>query len=198
MLSVLSGADWEAMFAPYDAPTYQAVLDLLRPEDIVLDIGAGDLQFSRQMARIAKTVYAIEINDSILGQGLSWSDPLPDHMIAIHADARTVDFPTGITVGVLLMRHCTQFRLYAEKLRRAGAERLITNARWHMSIEEVNLQTVRAAFNDIVMGWYACVCGATGFKIGTVRAEDWLAEMDQVIHEVTDCPQCNRIPRHSE
>jgi hypothetical protein len=190
MSSVLSGADWEGMFAPYDQSTYQAVLDLLRPEDIVLDIGAGDLVFSRQMARIAKIVYAVEVHDSVLEQGLSSCEPLPDNLIAIHADARTFDFPTGITVGVLLMRHCTHFRLYSEKLRFAGAERLITNARWHMSAEQINLQMKRTSFQDVLMGWYACLCGATGFKIGTLRAEDWSAEMDQVIYEVNDCPQC--------
>ena len=190
MTSILSSADWELMFAPYDLSTYQAALHLLRPEDIVLDIGAGDLDFSRQMAKIASTVYAVEINDSVLEQGLLSREPLPDHLIAIHADACAFDFPIDITVGVLLMRHCSHFRLYAEKLRCAGAERLITNARWRMSVEEINLQAKRTFFNDILMGWYACLCGATGFKIGTMSAEDWSAEMDQVIYEVTDCPQC--------
>ncbi|SRR6266496_3009737 len=189
----LSNAAWEAIFAPCDQPTYQTVLNLLRPEDIVLDIGAGDLRLSRQMAGLVRTVYAVEVNESVLGQGLSLPDPLPDNLIAIQADARTLAFPTGITVGVLLMRHCTHFRLYAEKLRFAGAERVITNARWHMSVEEVNLQAARTAFHDVAMGWYACLCGATGFKIGTVGAEDWSKEMDQVIHEVTNCPLCKQV-----
>jgi hypothetical protein len=31
--------DWEAMWAPYDADTYTAVLQLISPEDVILDIG---------------------------------------------------------------------------------------------------------------------------------------------------------------
>jgi hypothetical protein len=39
MSSTLSAAAWEAMYAPYDQSIYQAVLELLKPEDVVLDIG---------------------------------------------------------------------------------------------------------------------------------------------------------------
>jgi hypothetical protein len=192
MSSILSAA-WEAMYAPYDQPTYQAVLQLLKPEDIVFDIGAGDLGFSRQIARLVSKVYAVEINDLILQKGFSSRDLLPDNLIPMHADARAFDFPTDITVGVLLMRHCTHFRLYSEKLRMAGARRLITNARWHMnmSVEEVNLQVERTSFSEVGMGWYACLCGATGFKVGPV--EQWSNDMDRVIHEVADCPQCQQV-----
>jgi hypothetical protein len=38
------------------------------------------------------------------------------------------------------------------------------------------------------MGWYACLCGGTGFKEGP--AWQWTAEMDELIHEVSGCPQC--------
>jgi hypothetical protein len=89
------------------------------------------------------------------------------------------------------MRHCTHFRLYLEKLRRVGARRLITNARWHISVEEVDLWTESTSFHEIDMGWYACICGATGFKVGP--AEQWLAEMDKIVYEVMDCPQCEEV-----
>lgn len=191
MSSTLSPADWEAMYSSYDQPTYQAVLDLLRPEDVILDIGAGDLQLAKQMALIARKVYAIEINGFVLDKGLTPRDSLPANLIPIRADARRFDFPTDSTVGVLLMRHCTHFRLYTEKLRKAGARRLITNARWHMSVEEVNLQTARTSFNEAGPGWYACFCGAIGFNEGP--AEEWSIEMDRVIHEVADCPQCSKF-----
>jgi SAM-dependent methyltransferase len=193
MSLTLSAADWETMYAPYDQSTYQAVLDLLKPEDVVLDIGAGDLRFSRQAAQIANKVYAVEVNDLVLQQGLASRDLAPDHLIPIHADARALDFPTGVTVGVLLMRHCTHFRLYLEKLRMAGAKRLITNARWRMSVEEIDLQAEQNLFDTIAMGWYACLCGATGFKVGPADAEQWSIEMDKLIHEVTDCPQCSKL-----
>jgi hypothetical protein len=179
------------MFAPYDESTYQAVLELLHPEDRVLDIGAGDLQFSRRMAQIARIVFAVEINNLVLQQGLASQAPVPDNLIIVHADARALEVPSGITVGVLLMRHCTHFDVYLEKFRMAGARRLLTNARWHMAVEEVDLQAERISFRGAGMGWYACRCGATGFKVGP--AEQWSNEMDKVMHEVTDCPHCNQI-----
>jgi SAM-dependent methyltransferase len=185
-----SATDWEAMFAPYDPSTYQAVLALLKPQDIVLDIGAGDLQFSRQMAQMTSKVYAVEVNALILQQGLDSSAGRTDNLIPMPADARKLDFPTGISVGVLLMRHCTHFRYYSAKLRLAGAKRLITNARWHMGVEEINLQEEGTSFNNTAMGWYACSCGAAGFKTGPI--EQWSSEMDKVTHEVMDCPQCRQ------
>ena len=190
MSTTSSLAEWEAMFAPYDESTYQAVLELLHPGDRVLDIGAGDLQFSRRMAQIARIVFAVEINHLVLQQGIL-QDPVPDNLIIVHADARALDVPNRITVGVLLMRHCTHFHLYLEKLRRAGVRRLLTNARWHMAVEEVHLQAERIPFRETGMGWYACMCGATGFKVGP--AEQWSNDMDKVTHEVTDCPHCNQF-----
>jgi 16S rRNA A1518/A1519 N6-dimethyltransferase RsmA/KsgA/DIM1 with predicted DNA glycosylase/AP lyase activity len=144
----LSDSAWETIHAPYDQPTYQAVLDQLGPQDIILDIGAGDLRLARQMAKIARKVYAVEINARVLSQ----LDPLPANLIALCADARALDFPSDVTTGVLLMRHCTCFSLYAEKLHKAGSTRLITNARWRMGVEVVHLASV------IRRGRYGLVC----------------------------------------
>lgn len=191
MSSTLTASEWEAKYAPYDQSTYQSVLELLEPEDVVLDIGAGDLRFSRQAAWTVEKVYAVEINAQVLERASAPCELLPDRLIAICADAQVLDFPTDITVGVLLMRHCTHFRLYSEKLRKAGAKRLITNARWRMSTEEVDLQAQRTSYKEVDMGWYACLCGGAGFKVGP--AEQWSIEMDQLVHEVADCPQCNQI-----
>jgi hypothetical protein len=187
----LSEADWEAMFAPYDPDTYQAVLVQLRPEDVILDIGAGDLRLSRRMAQIVRKVYAVEINPQVLEQSKTSSDLLPVNLIPLCADARMLDFPSDITAGVLLMRHCTCFYLYARKLQKTGAGRLITNARWHMDVEIVDLLVQRKTFMEINMGWYACICGGTGFKEGP--AEHWSPEMDSIVHEVSICPQCMQI-----
>ena len=187
----LTLSDWEAMFAPYDRQTYQAVIDQLGPEDVILDIGAGDLRLSRQMARIVRKVYAVEIDPAVLDRAQAVSDRLPANLVPICADARTFDFPADITLGALLMRHCTCFRLYAEKLQKAGAARLVTNARWHMDVEVVNLLAKRQPFSAAGMGWFACICGAAGFKEGPV--EHWSEEMDQVIHEVFGCPQCLNV-----
>jgi methyltransferase family protein len=188
--TALSDAAWEALHAPYDQPTYQAVLDQLEPDDVVMDIGAGDLRLARQMAKIVRRVYAVEINASVLDQADSAyaRDPLPSNLIASCADARALDFPSDVTTGVLMMRHCTCFRLYADKLRNAGATRLITNARWRMNVEVVKLVCQRLSYAETGMGWYACLCGGTGFKEGPV--EQWSFEMDTITNEVSSCPQC--------
>lgn len=189
-MSIPSVVDWEAIHAHYDSSTYQAALQLLRSDDVVLDIGAGDLYFSKQIAQIVNKAYAVEVNESVLQQGMESGRQLPGNLIPILADARTFNFPTDVTVGTLLMRHCTQFRLYLEKLRAAGARRLITNARWRMNVEEINVFEDRESFDRIEMGWYGCSCGAAGFKAGA--AERWRDEMDKVTHEVMDCPQCRQ------
>jgi SAM-dependent methyltransferase len=191
MEATLSASDWEAMFAPYDSGTYQTVLDQLRPDDVILDIGAGDLRLTRQMAQIAHKVYAVEINPLVLDQAKALFEPLPANLTPICADARLLDFPSEVTTGVLLMRHCTCFRLYAEKLQNSGAKCLITNARWGMHMEVVDLLVERKSFDEIPMGWYACICGGRGFKEGS--AEHWSHEMDAITFEVSSCPQCMEI-----
>ncbi len=184
----LAGIDWEFRWAPYDPPTYRAVLGHLAPHDVVLEIGAGDLRLARQMAEIAQRVYAVEIHAGVLHQGLENGKPLPGNLISIRADARSLAFPPGISVGVLLMRHCTHFRLYAEKLKSRGCRTLITNARWRMGVEAMALQAERLPFAQVEFGWYACWCGAVGFKSGP--AEKLVPETEAVIHEVCDCPNC--------
>ena len=78
---------WEAIHAPYDQPTYRAVLDQLEPDDVILDIGAGDLRLARQMSWIAEKVYAVEINPLVLIQAYDSYEPLPANLIPIRADA---------------------------------------------------------------------------------------------------------------
>jgi hypothetical protein len=195
-MAVLSSAppvtsnEWEFRWAPYDLPTYQLVLNQLLSNDIILEIGAGDLRLAHQMARLTRKVYAVEINSSVLNEGLASFAPLSGNLIPICGDARAFDFPRGVTSGVLLMRHCTHFRLYAEKLRDIGCCRLITNARWRMNVEVVDLQAARIPFENVELGWFACWCGAVGFKPGA--PEQIARETQTMIHEVIDCPNCER------
>jgi hypothetical protein len=185
-------ATWEALWAPYDQPTYQAVVDLLTPADIVLEIGAGDLRLAIQIANAAQRVYAIEIQEKILDVALnSLSEPLPGNLVVIHGDACRLPFPSAVTTAVLLMRHCTHFQLYAEKLKRAGCQRLVTNARWRMSVEVVMLQEPKAPFENVPMGWYACWCGAVGFKPGAAGL--YTLDQEAVVHQVAGCPQCHPV-----
>ncbi len=176
---------WERMWAPYDEATYQAVLDEVQPDDVVLDIGAGDLRLALRMAQKAGLVYALELNKAQL------PDPakLPANLRVICADAREVQFPEGITLGVLLMRHCRHYQLYAQKLAAMGCRRLATNARWGMGLELVNLRQ-RAPYSAVIMGWYACHCGSIGFKPGPV--ESITLALEAIVHEVENCPTCQK------
>jgi hypothetical protein len=174
---------WEARWAAYDEPTYRAALSFVQPTDTILDIGAGTLQFARMAAKIARRVYAVELQASLLSNQLS----LPDNLVVICADARTTPWPKDVTLGVLLMRHCTHFRLYAARLQALGCERLVTNARWRMGVELVQLTGCRQ-WQTVSAGWYACLCGATGF-IETEPALLTETHMEQAA-EVASCPEC--------
>jgi SAM-dependent methyltransferase len=178
---------WEELWAPYDERSYQAVLSSISPQDIVVEIGAGDLRLAKRMAEIVQRVYAIEIQAAVLEKA-GPAAILPKNLGVIQGDACTIPFPRDITAAVLLMRHCSHFDLYLKKLLAAGCSRLITNARWGSGVEVIDLNMPRQSFDDIEIGWYACLCGAAGFKTGLLellRAETFLSTA-----EVFDCPRC--------
>ena len=181
------GIAWEELWAPYDETTYQAVLSAIQPQDTLLEIGAGDLRLAWRMAKIAVQVYAIEIQKSLLEKATHLSN-LPENLTVILADARSIAFPNGITAAVLLMRHCTHFDLYVQKLMAVGCERLITNARWGNGMEVIDLTAPRQPFDDLEIGWYACLCGTAGFKTGLPEqlSLGWINN----VTEVSSCPHC--------
>ena len=189
MKANLSDADWEALWSPYDQSTYHAVLEMIQSTDVVIDIGAGDLRLARQMLEHAKKIYAVEINPRVLSSGMNKSVPDSHSLVTICADARSIEIPPDVSVGILLMRHCREFRLYANKLKQAGVDRLITNARWRMGVECVRLQIERIAYEAFRIGWFACWCGAVGFKPGP--AENYAPNLDNLVHEVSMCPWCS-------
>ncbi len=174
---------WEICWAPYDEKTYRAALSHVQPNDVILDIGAGDLRLARQMATIAQQVFALELQPQLLQ-----NTPVPDNLTVICGDARYLPWPDGITLGILLMRHCTCVDWYVARLREAGCRRLVTNARWGLDVELMDLGP-RAAWDTVEMGWYACTCGQTGFVSGPPE-QLTTAEMEQV-HQVETCPGCN-------
>jgi len=180
-----TAADWESAWAPYDEPTYADALALIRPDDVALDIGAGDLRLARRLAARCRRVFALEQQAAVLAQGELAT--LPANLTAVCADALTWPLPAGITVAVLLMRHCTHFAVYAERLRQAGCWRLITNARWRVGVEAVDLRA-GAPWRVAAGGWYACRCGAVGFK--ALPADELSAAHMQRTQEVLDCPLC--------
>jgi hypothetical protein len=179
-----TGNDWERLWAPYDNQTYRQVLDWLEPADTVLEIGAGDLRLARRLALAAERVYAIEMNRSLFACHL----PAPGNLTVIWGDAYLVPFPTGITVAVLLMRHCQRFAALFEKLHYVGCRRLITNARWRVGLELINRDRSPIPYSDAKLGWYACRCGATGFLPGS--ADALTPQVESVVQEVIGCPAC--------
>ncbi len=181
--------EWEAWFAPYDDEVYRFVLERLHPTDVVLDIGAGDFRLAEAAAKLVKRVYAIEVFPGLVADFLSSKGmAMPQNLHVICANALDFPFPADVTVGILLMRHCQHFSAYFQKLKVVGAQSLFTNARWKMGIEEIDLKLKRVNFDNAPSGWYACECGAIGFK--GVSAED--ISVTEKVHEVKNCPQCIR------
>ena len=110
------------------------------------------------------------------------------NLITLCGDARTLPFPPGIDTAILLMRHCRHFSLYRQKLEAAGCVRLITNARWGMGVECINLTASPRFYDDLAIGWYACRCGAAGFRPGP--PEELVDSILEVVYEVDQCPKC--------
>lgn len=176
--------EWEGQFSRYDEETYQAVLERVRPEDVVLEIGAGDFYLALQIAQRASRVYAVEVNPLLVATTLATIGfSLPRNLQVICANARDFPFPTDVTTAVLLMRHCRHFGEYFDRLRAAGCRWLITNVRWRCGVEAIDLRAPRIPFEQVDEGWYACRCGAVGY----VGVGD---RVDAPPLEVADCPNC--------
>ena len=179
---------WESMWAPYDEAINRQVLNWVDPTDTVLDIGAGDLRLAHRLAGKVRRVYAIEQNQS-LATLPTWSPPA-GNLTLIWGDAYRVPFPAGITTGLLLMRHCQGISTLADKLRSIGCRRLITNARWRVGVELIDLFSQPTPYATVAMGWYACRCGATGFVEGP--PEKLTPQVESAVHEVISCPACQQ------
>lgn len=179
--------DWEAWFSPYDEETYNAVLSHVASDDVVLDIGAGDLRLALRMVERARSVYAVEVNPLVIGRSLEVIGlDLPRNLHVLCANALDITVPADVTVAVLLMRHCQHFGVYFDRLQAAGCRHLVTNARWGNGVESINLMGHRAPFEQVEEGWYACSCGAVGYVgEGTQPGASPI--------EVKACPACSLL-----
>ena len=178
-------ADWEGWFSPYDEGTYRAVLDHVAASDVVLEIGAGDLRLALRIAPKTRKVYAIEVNPLVVGPALEIiGTRLPRNMHVVCANALDVAVPPGVTVAVLLMRHCQHFGQHFERLPAANCKWMLTNARWKSSVEAIDLTATRLPFGRVREGWYACRCGAVGYVGAGTRD-------NAPPVEVSECPACS-------
>jgi len=179
--------DWEGWFSPYDEETYDHVLQNIGEHDIVIEIGAGDLRLALWLAERARRIYAVEVNPLLVGAALeAIGFGLPRNLLVICANALDISFPLDITVAVILMRHCQHFGRYVDKLRAAGCQRLLTNARWKSGVESIDLTRLGVPFEEVSEGWYTCCCGAVGY-VGQGEQSD----IPPV--EVIDCPACRPV-----
>jgi hypothetical protein len=148
------------------------------------------------MAEICQHVTAIEIRAELIQQALESGSGLPSNLQTLCTDARTCTIPPGTSAAVLLMRHCRVFPEYAGRLRAGGCQRLITNARWGMGVEVIDLMAKRVAYAQLEMGWFACWCGEVGFKPGP--AEQIQPELAEFVNEVSNCPGCHPMDGKEE
>ena len=176
--------DWEGWWSAYDEATYQAVLNAVTPDDVVLDIGAGDLRLALRLAERARRVYAVEVNPRLLADALARVGyALPRNLVVVCGNALDIPIPPDVTAAVLLMRHCRHVRAYVDRLRAVGCRRLITNARWGMGVEVVDVGP-GVTWETFAGGWYACLCGAVGYK-----GENAAGEPGDAV-TVETCPAC--------
>lgn len=180
--------DWERRWAPYDEETYRFALEAAHPDDVVIDIGAGDLRLALRMAALVRQVYAVERNPALVFQAAG-RQALPDNLVIVCSDALTLRLPEDVTLAVLLMRHCTRshFATYVQRLKGVGCRRLVTNARWKMGVEVIDLQCWRP-YDPQRTGWYACHCGMVGFN--APETDQITSETLSDVADVVVCPHC--------
>lgn len=96
---------FEVWFNP-EVDNYDDCLSKLNPDDVVFDVGAGDLRFDLIMAEKVQKVYAVEINPKILAGALRIIGyDIPTNLTVICGDAFDMDLPGDVTVVTCLMVH---------------------------------------------------------------------------------------------
>lgn len=96
---------WECFFVPEDF-FYDDVLKKVHPDDVIFDVGAGDLRFDLMLSEKVKKVYAIEINPTILSPALRIIGlDMPKNLIPICANAFEMELPSDVTLITSLMIH---------------------------------------------------------------------------------------------
>lgn len=96
---------WEIFVVP-ESMFYREVLAMLSLDDVVFDVGAGDLRFDIMLSEKVKKVYAVEINPVLLGGSLKTVGyDLPLNVVPICGNAFEMELPRDVTVITCLMIH---------------------------------------------------------------------------------------------
>ncbi len=96
---------WECFFVP-EENFYDDVLKKVNENDVIFDVGAGDLRFDLILSEKVKKIYAIEINPTIMSKALRIIGlDMPTNLITICGDAFLMELPADVTVILSLMIH---------------------------------------------------------------------------------------------
>lgn len=96
---------WEIFIVP-ESMFYEEVLSMISPDDVVFDVGAGDLRFDIMLSERVKKVYAVEINPGFLGGALNIIGyDMPRNVVAICGNAFEMELPGDVTVVTCLIIH---------------------------------------------------------------------------------------------
>lgn len=96
---------YEIFFVP-EVTNYDDYLSKLNPDDVVFDVGAGDLRFDLIMSEKVRKVYAVEINPKILASALRIIGyDMPTNLTVICGNAFDMELPGDVTVVTCLMIH---------------------------------------------------------------------------------------------
>lgn len=96
---------WEIFIVP-ESMFYEEVLSMVSQDDVVFDVGAGDLRFDIMLSEKAKKVYAVEINPILLGESLKLIGyDMPENVVVICGNAFEMELPNDTTVVTCLMIH---------------------------------------------------------------------------------------------
>ncbi|MBU0778125.1 hypothetical protein KKF82_07690 [Patescibacteria group bacterium] len=96
---------WEIFFM-LEEDNYEDCLSKLSPDDVVFDVGAGDMRFDLMVAGMCKKVYAVEINPGLVSSALriiGWD--MPANLTVICGNAFEMELPGDVTVVTCLMIH---------------------------------------------------------------------------------------------
>lgn len=82
---------------------YGDVLAAVHPNDVVADVGAGNLALAVALSAVVKKVYAIEVNPLVLNSGIDRiGKRMPSNLIPIQVDARDYLLPPDVSCVVCL------------------------------------------------------------------------------------------------